>query len=70
MHGTLSKLCAYQNASLMHADSLWHPPRFSRIQRVGLTQAKVSECIVYHGKGDVFKALWALYSPFSTSPVP
>ena len=35
MRGTLSKLCAYQDASLMHADSLWHPPRFSRIQRVG-----------------------------------
>ena len=68
MRGTLSKLCAYQNASLMHADRLWHPPRFSRIQRVG--SMKVSECIVYHEKGDVFKALWALYSPFSTSPVP
>ena len=29
MRGTLSKLCAYQDASLMHADSLCYPPHFS-----------------------------------------
>ena len=44
MRGILSKLCAYQDASLMHAASLWHPPRFSRIQRVGLRKVSGALC--------------------------